>query len=169
MGTGSGCLAISIACECSYAGVIATVISALALDVARANAARFAVSDRITFAQGDWLVPVQEPPDLIIANPPYVAQTDRSTLTPEVRAFEPSVALFGGGDGLRDIRTLILQAAECLPGNGGLVMEIGAGQLNAVQQIVAAAGGLRVVTVRKDLRGIPRVMVIGRGSATGGT
>lgn len=160
VGTGSGCLAISIACECSHVSVIAIDISVSALKVARANAVRFGVASRLRFAQGEYLTAVTGAADLIVANPPYVAEADRSTLSPEVGEFEPAVALFAGPDGLHVIRELIAQAGSCLAQGGTLIMEIGAGQIEAVRQIVAATHGLMVAKVREDLRAIPRVVVI---------
>jgi release factor glutamine methyltransferase len=96
VGTGSGCLAVALACERPDARVIASDIPGEALEVARRNAARHGVADRIEFIQGDLLDPITRICDLIVANPPYVVERARPALGPEVRDHEPGVALFGG-------------------------------------------------------------------------
>ena len=157
IGTGSGCLAITLALEHPAARVIATDVSHEALTVARENAQRLG-ADRVEFAEAS-LVPAGLPPlDLIVTNPPYVPERDRESLSPDVRDFEPALALFAGEDGLGVIRTLLPQARAALKPGGALVMEIGAGQSGAVTALVAEAG-LRLVTIRPDLQGIPRIVV----------
>lgn len=158
VGTGSGCLAVTLALEAPGAPVLATDVSAAALDVARRNAGRHGILDRVTFEAAD-LVPVPCPPaGVIVANPPYVPERDRAALAPEVARYEPGAALFAGEDGLDVIRRLVPAAARTLRPGGHLVMEIGAGQAGEVRRLVEAAG-LACLRIVPDLQGIPRVVV----------
>ena len=158
VGTGSGCLAVTLALECPSARVVATDVSDAALTVARANAARHGVQDRIECLRGSLLAPARGPVDLIVANLPYVAERDRSTLPPEVADFEPATALFGGADGLDLVRTLLPEAAALLTPGGRLIFEIGQGQLNDVRDLIEATGNLVFRHARQDLQGIPRTV-----------
>ncbi len=162
IGTGSGCLAITVALECPRATVVATDISGEALDIARANAVAYGVTARVALIQTSYLDDVAGPFDLILANPPYVAETDEPALAPEVAAHEPRQALFGGRDGLRDVRAIVALAATALAPRGTLVMEIGAGQWAEVGKALAEAGLGETAHVRHDLQGIPRVVVATR-------
>jgi len=161
-GTGCGCLAVAIAHERPNARITATEISEAALDVARRNAVRHRVGDRITFVQGDLLVPVSERCDLIVANPPYVAERSRPGLQPEVREHEPGVALFGGADGLHLIERLIDQVPARLRDGGYLAFEFGCGQDEDIERLLKAADGLELVELRRDLQGIARTAVARR-------
>jgi release factor glutamine methyltransferase len=161
VGTGSGCLAITLALEHPGVDMVATDISRDALDVARANAA--ALGAPVRFVDTSLLDGLAGPLDLIVSNPPYVAARDRESLPPDVRQFEPAAALFGGQDGLEVIRALVQAAALTLGDHGWLVMEIGAGQARSVEAIAAAAG-LSVVRLAPDLAGIPRVVVATRST-----
>ena len=107
VGTGSGCIAISLAREIPGARVIATDVSKHALDVARRNAVRHNVADRITFVETSFLDGIEEGADIIVSNPPYVPSVSKRGLTPEVRDYEPAVALFGGEDGLDGLRSVL--------------------------------------------------------------
>ena len=160
--TGSGCLAVALARERPAAQVIATDISDVALDVARRNAARHGVADRIQFVRGDVLDPVANPVDLIVCNPPYVAEDDRPGLQPEVRDHEPAIALFGGRDGLRIITRLIDQAPQRLTRGGALIFEFGFGQAERVAELISHVPGLTMVGLRPDLQGIPRAVIANR-------
>ncbi|MFN2446547.1 MAG: peptide chain release factor N(5)-glutamine methyltransferase [Vicinamibacterales bacterium] len=162
VGTGSGCLAITLAAECSDARVFATDISAAALEVATANARRHGVADRITFLHGPYLESLAESVSLIVANPPYVAETDAHRLQPEIVAYEPHEALFGGTDGLRDVHALLAGAAARLVEGGALIMEIGPGQAEDVRRAVSETPGLSLTGLRRDLQGIPRTAVMQR-------
>jgi release factor glutamine methyltransferase len=165
IGTGSGCLAISIACERPSARVVATDVSDDAIDVALRNGVRHGVDTRIMFAAGDLLPAdlIDEAGfDLVVSNPPYVPEDDRSTLQPEVRDHEPAAALFGGPDGLDVIRRLIPAAAQGLKSGGHLVFEIGVGQNRSVTELISATPGLRMLGLRNDLQGIPRTVVAQR-------
>lgn len=161
IGTGSGILAITLALEQPYGRVIATDVSPAALEVARDNAARHGLAYHIDFRETPLLDGIAGPFDLIVSNPPYVPEIDRASLMPEVREFEPAMALFAGADGLDVIRALVPAAAQALGSGGALIMEIGAGQAEAVAAIVAASG-LTLEQIAPDLQGIPRVVVAGR-------
>ena len=155
VGTGSGCIAITLALECMSTHVVATDVSREALAIARANAA--ALGARVEFVNVP-LIPPGIQPDLIVSNPPYIPESDRASLPADVRDFEPAEALFAGPDGLDVIRQLVPAAFHALKPEGRLIMEIGAGQADAVAGIVKAAGFERPY-VTSDLQGIPRIVV----------
>ena len=157
VGTGSGCIAITIALEHPAVRVVATDLSAGALDIARENAERLC-AHRVEFIESPLVPPGLPPLDLIVSNPPYVPERDRESLSPDVRDFEPPQALFAGEDGLDVIRALLPQAHAALKPGGELLMEIGAGQADAVTRLVGQAG-LQLIAIRPDLQGIPRVVV----------
>ena len=162
IGTGSGILAVTLASELSASTVVATDLSGEALDVARENARRLAVDDRVTFVETSYLDGVDGPFDLIVANPPYVKDGDRRALARDVR-HEPDVALFGGPDGLRDVSGVLDAAVQKLKPGGWFVMEFGYGQEEDVRRLVAARPALRLDRVRDDLQGIARTAVIQKG------
>ena len=162
VGTGSGCIAVSLAIECPDAAIWATDISEAALGIASANAARLSVGDRVQFVRGSYLATVPRPIDIIVSNPPYVAEADRAGLAPEVVDNEPAVALFGGTDGFRDVRALLREAGAALAPDGRLVMEVGYGQSLSIENEISAVGGLALDGIRDDLQGIPRVVVVRR-------
>jgi release factor glutamine methyltransferase len=162
IGTGSGCLAISAAVERAQLRVVATDISRGALDVARRNAERLGVADRIEFHECAYLTSVDGPFDFILANPPYVAQQEFETLSPEVREHEPASALAAGEDGLRDIREIVRLSAERLKPGGTLFMEIGHTHAGAVTELVDSEPSLTLTRISHDLQRIPRVAVIER-------
>jgi release factor glutamine methyltransferase len=164
IGTGSGCIAVTLARECPAAIVYAVDISPPALSVARENAARHHAADRMHFVEGAYLGDTPRPVDLIVSNPPYVADYQRPGLAPEVREFEPAVALFGGNDGWRDIRHIVRDAATALRPGGMLMMELGYGQAEQIADEVSGVDGLRLEGVRDDLQGIPRVAIVGKSS-----
>jgi release factor glutamine methyltransferase len=160
--TGSGCLAVTLACERAGARITATDVSREALIVAKRNARRHHVADRIRFAEADLLTGVLGPVDLIVANPPYVPDSDRQSLPPEVVDFEPAIALFGGPDGLDVVRDLLEQAADRLRPQGVLIFEIGAGQADAVTGLISTSARLKISEIRRDLQGTPRTVVAAR-------
>jgi release factor glutamine methyltransferase len=164
-GTGCGCLAVALAREFSHAFVLATDISDAALDVARRNAQRHGVADRIRFLHGNMLDAVQTSFDLIVANPPYVRRGDGPALQPEVRDYEPSVALFGGDSGFELVARVVDQAASRLRQGGSLVFEFGFGQDAAVEELIERTPGLTLVGLRRDLQGIARTAVVRRGGS----
>ena len=161
VGTGSGCLAIALATEFPAARVIATDMSAAALDVAQANAARHGVADRITWYHGRDLAGAPRPVDLIVSNPPYVPAAAIDALAPEVRDHEPRIALNGGPDGTVALRAVIADADGALAPDGDLIVEFGSDQESAFREIVAGTG-LRVTRVVRDLQGLARVGVVAR-------
>ena len=164
VGTGSGCIAIALAREIPGARIIASDVSKHALEVARRNAARHNVADRMTFVETSFLDGIEEGVDIIVSNPPYVPSVSRRGLTPEVRDYEPSVALFGGEDGLDGLRSVLAGAMAKLTPGGHLVMEFGCGQDDGVTDLVRGADGLDVVKIRHDLQDIPRTVVCRRAS-----
>jgi release factor glutamine methyltransferase len=159
IGTGSGILAITLASEIPDSTIVATDLSGAALDVARENARRLGVDDRITFIETSYLDEVGGKFDLIVANPPYVKDGDRRALSRDVR-HEPDVALFGGPDGLRDVGGVLDAAAQMLVSGGWFVMEFGYGQEDDVRRLAAGRHALRFERVREDLQGIARTAVI---------
>lgn len=158
-GTGSGCLAISLATHCPRAQITAVDASAAALAVARENATRCIVADRIRFILGDRLASVSGLAfDLLVSNPPYIPSGDWAGLEAEVQVHEPRLALDGGPDGLEVIRHLAEHAADVLQPNGRIMLEFGDGQAPAVQALFEA-NGWRVEHVVADLAGKPRHLV----------
>ena len=165
IGTGSGCIALTLAKELSAATVYATDISKPALDVARRNAVRHGFSHRIHFlesnlleglsSRGDPHAPLSF--DLIISNPPYISLREADTLPIEVREHEPRAALFGGEEGYELYGELIPQAARHLKPGGLLVLELGYNSLPAVEPLLDRSEWIGV-SITKDLAGIPRVI-----------
>jgi release factor glutamine methyltransferase len=141
-GTGSGCLAIAVAAKCPAAVVHALDVSPAALAVARANAARHGLDGRVHFFQGDGFgaLPAGVRFDLTVANPPYIPTAEIATLQPEVRDFDPRLALDGGPDGLDCVRRLAAEGGAFLQPAGRLMMEFGDGQGRAVEAVFAARG-----------------------------
>ena len=158
-GTGSGCVAIALARELPAAALVATDISEAALEVARRNAHRFGVADRIQFVQANVLEGVDGPFDLVASNPPYVRKGDRPALSPEVREYEPAVALFGGTTGIDVVGDFVAQAVPLLKPGGHLIFAFGLGQDVEVEELIAATPGLTMIGLRRDLQGIARTAV----------
>jgi release factor glutamine methyltransferase len=161
IGTGSGCVAVALARECPDCAIVASDISVAALDVARTNAARHDVAHRIEFVVTSYLDGVSGMFDLITANPPYVKDRDKPALSRDVQ-HEPDVALFGGVEGLRDIRGVLNAAVEKLTAGGWLVMEFGLGQEPDVTNLISTHPPLQLRGIRHDLQGIPRTAMIQR-------
>ena len=161
IGTGSGILAVTLAAELPAAEVVATDLSGDALNVARQNAERLGVADRVTFIKTSYLDDVGGVFDLVVANPPYVRDGDKIALSRDVR-HEPEVALFGGPDGLRDVGGVLDAAVQRVKPGGWFVMEFGYGQEDDVCRLVGARASLRLERVRNDLQGIARTAVIQR-------
>ena len=160
VGTGSGCVAISLAKRLPQATVIATDLSPDALAVARQNIERHDVANQVHLQEGDLLTGYDGKLDLIVSNPPYIPDGEVPGLQPEVAHHEPSAALGGGPDGLSIIRRLMEQAAELLSPNGALMIEFNPPQssvlLSEAKRLWPNAG-CRVV---KDLAGLDRVLVV---------
>ncbi len=164
VGTGSGCIALSLAAERPDAEVHASDLSEPALVVARENARRLGLESRVAFHRGDLLEPLAHLAgrvDLVLSNPPYVAASERDTLAPEVRDHEPAVALFGAEAPAQIYARLARAALPLLRPSGQLAVEIGLGLQPTVQRAFEAAG-LQVVDTLADLSGIARVVVAGR-------
>jgi release factor glutamine methyltransferase len=158
VGTGSGCLATTLALELPGSQVVATDISSAAIDVARKNAAMLGAGERIEFREGSFFAGSPTLFDVIVSNPPYVAERDRATLQTDVVDFEPPTALFAGGDGLACVRELVRLAPEHLRPDGRLMFEFGFGQADAVSALIRSSR-LIFVAIHNDLQGIPRVAV----------
>jgi release factor glutamine methyltransferase len=158
--TGSGNLAIALAHELDGSAIVATDISAGALEVARRNAARHRLSDRIRFVRTNVLDGILARFDLIVANPPYVSRRDRSALQPEVRDYEPELALFAGEHGTEVAARVVEQAADRLRPGGYLMIEFGCGQQAVIESLIAAAQGLTLVELRRDLHGLARTAIV---------
>jgi len=163
VGTGSGCIASVIARELPGARGLATDVSLDALALARENAVRLGVAERIAFVRCDLLGCCTERPlfDLILSNPPYVAACAAADLPGTVRDYEPPLALFGGKSGIETYRRLVPQAALRLAPFGHILLEVGAGQADPVAGI-AEGCGLMVKEVIEDLQGIPRCVLLQR-------
>ena len=160
LGTGSGCIAVSLAHQCKAATLTAGDVSPDALEVARRNAERHGVADRVTFRQGDLFAPLPADAtfDLIVSNPPYVTPTELAGLAPEVRDHEPRVALDGGPDGLAFYRRIAADAGRFLAPGGSVLVEVGWTQDAAVRALFENAPGLTVGPSVKDGAGRPRVV-----------
>jgi len=157
IGTGSGALLLALLSELPNAVGIGSDISAAALEIARANAGRSDLADRATFVACDIAAGLQGPFDLIVSNPPYVARGDIASLAPEVRDYDPALALDGGADGLDGYRAIVADARRMLAPGGKLIVELGMGQEPAVRALFTKAG-LTVAAARDDLAGIPRAL-----------
>jgi release factor glutamine methyltransferase len=158
IGTGSGALLLALLKEMPNATGTGTDIDAGALACARANAERHNLAGRCSFVAGDMAAGLAGPFDLIVSNPPYVARGEISRLEPEVRDYDPKLALDGGEDGLDAYRAIAAAAPRLLAPDGRLIVELGAGQELSVRTLFTNTG-LAIVTVRNDLSGIPRALV----------
>jgi release factor glutamine methyltransferase len=162
VGTGSGAIAIALAHNLPSARITAVDLSGAALEVARANAERHGLAERIEFVEWDLLEGFADGEsgyDVVVSNPPYVRTGDRAGLHPQVREYEPEAALFAGADGLDVYRRLIPQARAALVPDGLLAMEIGYGQKEAVASLLSGWNEVRFVD---DLQRIPRVAMARR-------
>ena len=167
IGTGSGCIAVALASELCGAKIVATDISGAALEVARRNAERHGVLQRVHFAECDLLSAAAAGGsvfDLIVSNPPYVARNEEAQLPQDIREHEPHQALFGGVTGTEIYAQLITEAAAHLRCDGLLAMEIGYGALEEIRLMLQTAEW-REIRVTNDLAGIPRVVSTLRASA----
>ncbi|MEM9342656.1 MAG: peptide chain release factor N(5)-glutamine methyltransferase [Pseudomonadota bacterium] len=157
LGTGSGCIPISLLSERAEATAVATDISPAALDVAAKNARYHSVQDRLTFVESDWFSRVDSRFDLITSNPPYIAAAEMPDLAPEVRDHDPEIALTDGADGLTAYRHIAAGALAHLTPGGRLLVEIGPTQAASVTALFADAG-LENITPHPDLDGRDRVV-----------
>ena len=156
--TGCGCVAVAIAHERPAATVVATDIS-ITRCAPQAPAIRHGVSDRVTFCHGDLLKGIDRRLDAIVANPPYVVDRAAPALQPEVRDYEPAVALFGGIEGFDLVTRLVAEAPSRLHPGGYLVFEFGLGQDVEVEELLARTPDLTLVELRRDLQGIARTAI----------
>lgn len=160
LGTGSGCIPIAVLANQQDASAVATDISAQALEIAGRNAERHGVDGRIAFLAGSWLEALagrDDRFDLVVSNPPYITSAVVETLAPEVKDFDPLLALDGGPDGLAPYRIIAAGAVDWLKLGGWLLVEIGFDQGAAVSALFIEAG-LLDVTVHRDLAGLDRVV-----------
>lgn len=164
-GTGSGCVAVTVAVRCPEARVDAVDISAEALVVARANAERHQVSDRIEFHCGELRAALRLPGSfsLAVSNPPYVATGEIASLMPEVRDYDPRMALDGGADGLDFYRRLAVEIRPLLQPHGEFFLELGDGQAAAVSTIFQSQDWT-VLAVEKDYTGRDRILIARAGN-----
>ncbi|NOS77194.1 MAG: peptide chain release factor N(5)-glutamine methyltransferase [Nitrospira sp.] len=167
VGTGSGCVAVTLAARLNGQRIFAIDRSSEALAVAMTNAARHAVSGRIEWLEGDLLAPLrgrlpEGAVDLVVSNPPYISESDWAGLEPEVRVFEPRMALVGGEQGTEFHERLLRESREFLALGGLLVMEIGAGQAPLVRQLAEQIGGYTALRIIEDAAGIERVVIAQR-------
>jgi release factor glutamine methyltransferase len=160
--TGCGNLAIAVAHELPRARVVATDISHEALSVAKRNAAGHVLDGRVRFVRTNVLEGLTGPFDVIVANPPYVRLPDRPALQPEVRDYEPSLALFGGPSGMELVAAVVEQGADRLRADGWLIFEFGFGQDEEVETLIDGERTLAMVGVKRDLQGIARTAVARR-------
>ncbi len=165
VGTGSGCIAVTFAQQLPSAVGCAVDLSWEALKVARENAARWKVLDRIQFINGDFLDCFNPEPvfDFVLSNPPYVTRGEHEGLSVMVRDHEPRLALLGGESGLESYHRLIPQAARILKPGGHILLEVGAGQSRSVSGLLQDTN-LTLVRMAKDLQGIPRCIIARKDS-----
>ena len=160
VGTGSGIIAVTLAKHVTHAQIVALEISEAALDVARTNAERHGVADRIDFRISDLMAEATgDAFDIIVSNPPYIGLQERDELPLSVREFEPETALFAGPNGTDTIARLIDQAATRLREGGYLLMEISPNIRAAVVELVAQCGSFDPAEVKKDMAGLDRIII----------
>lgn len=161
IGTGSGCIAISLLNERTDARAVAMDISAAALNVARRNARRLGVENRLTFIESDVFdeLSPEKQFSLVAANPPYIPEEDWKNLPREVRDYEPRSALVSGKDGLDSVRRLLIDAPRFLCTFGFLIFEIGMDQEQQVTDLIDASTW-QLIEMRRDLQGISRTVVL---------
>lgn len=162
LGTGTGAIAITLLAERPEASGVATDVSPAALAVAQENAERLGVAQRLSLRQGSWFEPVTERFDIILSNPPYIPAGEIAGLGPDVRNFDPVLALSGGTDGLDPYRVIASSAAAHLAADGHVLVEIGAGQADDIAAIFARQG-FRPVGRYRDLGGHERCLAFHRG------
>lgn len=157
IGTGSGALLLALLSELRSATGIGTDISMAALEIARGNAERNGLAARARFIRCNLADGIGGPFDLVVSNPPYIARAEIATLEPEVRDYDPALALDGGADGLDFYRALAREAPRLVAPEGRLIVELGAGQEMPVTALFETAG-LTVSPAQPDLAGIPRAL-----------
>lgn len=161
MGTGSGCILLTLLSELPHASGIGTDISQAALTVAQGNAKALGLKDRADFIVSDWFTALDGTFDLVVSNPPYISETEKQTLSPEVRDWDPGAALFAGMDGLQAYRKIVNGLATVLGQDGTALLEIGIGQRASVTDLLEHVG-FSAVFCRRDLGGIDRCLIVQR-------
>jgi len=159
--TGSGCIAISLAKEITNSRIYAVDISERVLDVARGNAERHGVADRMIFLHGDLFEPLKGMDiefDFIISNPPYISKKMMKELQPEIKDYEPVTALYGGDDGLDFYRRIISEAPKYLSKDGCILLEMGYGQAEEIKKLIEQDKAFEHIDIKKDFAGIDRVI-----------
>lgn len=159
LGTGTGCILLSLLAEYPAARGMGTDVSDAALNVAKDNAAALGLTDRAQFAQADWFTGLQGPFDLVVSNPPYITADEMAELSADVREYEPHLALTPGGDGLSAYRSIAAGLAGFLAPKGRALFEIGYKQGPQVQAIFRDAG-FKEVNVHPDLGGRDRIVSV---------
>lgn len=164
LGTGSGAIALAIAAEFPAARMLATDASADAVALARANAERLGLTARVRFAEGDWFgAPgAEERFDVVVSNPPYIAESERASLPEDVREFEPFAALFAGEDGTEALREIVDEAPRHLIAGGLLALELAESRAHEVLSWLEGAPEWEGAELRSDLAGQPRVLLARR-------
>jgi release factor glutamine methyltransferase len=158
LGTGSGCLLLSLLSKFSNAIGIGVDASEAALDIAKQNAAALGLEERATFVVSDWTEKVEDQFDIVIANPPYIPSSDIPNLEADVAQYEPLSALDGGANGLDSYRKILRQLPKVLTDDASIFLESGAGQASAVSEMVREIGFQHIET-KKDLAGIERCVI----------
>ena len=158
LGTGSGCIAVTLAAEMPGLLVSAVDASGAALHVARQNAERNGVADLVTFSLGDWAQGLDEPADVVVSNPPYVTTGELGELDRGIREYEPHAALDGGDDGLAAYRELLASLGAHLRQSAAVLLEIDPRRVAAVRSVAVAAFGDVDASVHRDLAGRDRVL-----------
>jgi release factor glutamine methyltransferase len=164
LGTGSGAIALAVAAEWPAAHVTATDASEAALEVARANVEACGLGERVRLIQDDWFdaVGADERFEVVVSNPPYIAESERDTIEAQVREFEPEGALFSGASGLEALRQIVDEAPRHLVADGLLALELAEARASEVAGWLEGARDWRQVTLRDDLAGRPRVLLARR-------
>jgi len=159
LGTGTGCLLLTLLKELPNARGVGVDVSREALAVAQQNAKAMEIGERVTFLSSSWGENVRGRFDIVISNPPYIPTGVIPTLAPEVSRYEPMLALDGGADGLDCYRAIAQQLPQLLAENGFAALEIGIGQDRSLESIVAGQG-LQVTGMKRDMAGIPRCILL---------
>ncbi len=164
--TGSGCIAIALLKNLTAARAVATDISGDALELAKENAARHGVSERIDFLQGDLVSPLMEHPptrgpasiDYLVSNPPYIPDHEWGAVEPNVKDYEPHLALRGGPDGLNFVRPLLERGPRLVKPGGLMLIEVAASHADAAAELMRQSGAFAEVRILRDIDGLPRVI-----------
>mgnify|MGYP002624169253 CR=1 FL=1 len=161
VGTGSGAIALSLALEGPFAGVVATDVDDSALATARRNGAAAGLDERVEFRTGDLFKALDDGErfDVVVSNPPYIPEGDAASLQPEVREWEPERALYGGSDGLEVLRRLVAGAPRHLRSGGLLAVEVGLGQAETVVELMKGAQMYDDPTILRDYSGRERFVL----------